>query len=417
MRDHADAHLKSPSRTSETPANTELGSVPSPARPPVRPTLRLARLRARDFRNLEPLDWQPADGCQLILGDNGAGKTSLLEAVYVLATGRSLRTGQLADCPRHGSAGFLLRGEVEGERRAMLSMTWGHAASKSHFSTPPATGDVSVLKPGLQRWVNGKTVPLIEYLSVLPVVAWTREDAELLTGVPGLRRRLLDRGVVGLQPSAIAVLSRFRRALQQKREALQRGASELDSWNQVLATAGAELVRLRGHFVERLASSLEGVFADTTLQLPTVRLQYRPSPREGSGDAGELLERLRRIEARERQRRVPLLGPQRDDLAVLWGGGEVAPQELKRTASAGERKAVGLAVLAAHGRVLSQAGRPPLVLLDDADTELSAATLRALWPAFERVPQLLASSNRPEVWEGVAVQARWRLQGGRLQAA
>lgn len=407
MRDHADAHLKSPARTSEPSWTVEA------------PAIRLARLRAREFRNLEPLDWQPADGCQLILGDNGAGKTSLLEAVYVLATGRSLRTGQLADCPLHGSAGFQLRGEVEGERRAMLSMTWAHPAStrrssKQRQSTQP---DVPFLKPGLQRWVNGKSVPLAEYLSVLPVVAWTRDDAELLTGLPGLRRRLLDRGVVGLQPSAIAVLSRFRRALQQKREALQRGAAELDSWNQVLAAAGAELVRLRGRFVERLAGALETVFAGTTLQLPTVRLQYRPSPREGSADAEALLERLRRVEARERQRGMPLLGPHRDDLAVLWGGGEVAPQELKRTASAGERKAVGLAVLAAHGRVLSDAERPPLVLIDDADTELSAATLQALWPAFEQVPQLLASSNRPEVWQGVAVRARWQLQRGRLEAA
>ncbi|MGH9363537.1 MAG: DNA replication/repair protein RecF, partial [Thermoanaerobaculia bacterium] len=73
----------------------------------------LVQLAARGFRNLEPLAWEPAPGSHLLLGGNGAGKTSLLEAAYALATTRSFRTPRLADCVRHGETAFHLAGEVE----------------------------------------------------------------------------------------------------------------------------------------------------------------------------------------------------------------------------------------------------------------------------------------------------------------
>jgi DNA replication and repair protein RecF len=68
----------------------------------------LVQLTARGFRNLEPLTWQPEGGSHLLLGGNGAGKTSLLEAVYAVATTRSFRASQIADCVRHGSSSFHL---------------------------------------------------------------------------------------------------------------------------------------------------------------------------------------------------------------------------------------------------------------------------------------------------------------------
>src|SRR4030095_1478521 len=84
-----------------------------------------------------------------------------------------------------------------------------------------------------------------------------------------------------------------------------------------------------------------------------------------------------RIADRERRRQIPLLGPQRDELEILWGG-----HEIRRVASAGERKSLSLMLIAAHGRVMEEAGRRPLYLLDDLDAELAPPTVAAVWDVF-----------------------------------
>lgn len=349
----------------------------------------LAQISASGFRNLEPLAWRPEGGSHLLLGGNGAGKTSLLEAVYVLATTRSFRTSQLADCIRHGAELFHLEGEVEDDRRSRLEVGFGR--------------DFRL------RTVNGRHLPLAEHLAVLPVVAWATGDAEMLSGAPVLRRRFLDRGVVGMRTAALEVLGRYRQGLKQKRELLASGGAGLPAWNGVLAEAAAELIARRGAYVEVLKARLAEVIAETGLPFPPVELAYRPSPAAGPEGALAIAESLERIADRERQRQLPLLGPHRDDLEITWGG-----RPFNRVASAGERKALSLLLLAAHGRVLAAAGRSPLYLLDDADAELSAQTLGAVWRVFAGAHQLIATSNRPQVWLTLPVDHLWQVEEGRV---
>ena len=113
----------------------------------------LAQLTANGFRNLAPLSLRPEPGSRLFLGGNGAGKTSLLEAVYVLATTRSFRAAQIGDCARHGAGSFHLQGEIETDRRSALEVGW--------------------MEGQRVRALNGKITPIAEHLGVLPVVAWT----------------------------------------------------------------------------------------------------------------------------------------------------------------------------------------------------------------------------------------------------
>jgi len=389
----------------------------------------LTALTARNFRNLEPLEWSPGAGRHLLLGGNGAGKTSLLEAVYVLATTRSFRTAHVADCARHGSDGFHLAGEVEGEARVSLEAGWRRDGER-------------------YRSVNGSAGSLAEHLAVQPVVAWTAADGEVLTGAPALRRRFLDRGVLGLRPAALEALSRYRRTLSQKRQLLAAPGrvddAQLATWNAVLAPAAAQVMALRRDYVGRLEVRLDEVLHQAALPFPPIALRYRPSPalraaRDGApaaqgddagaerqegtaeGDAAKgdaaadgsptepaaVLARLQRAARGERRRGMPLIGPHRDDLEVLWGGYPV-----RATVSAGERKALSLLLTAAHGRVLTAAGRRPVYLLDDVDAELSAESLGRVWQAFAEAAQLLATSNRPGVWEGLAAEHRWEVSAG-----
>ncbi len=351
----------------------------------------LVQLEAEGFRNLEPLSRAFEPGSHLFLGDNGAGKTSLLEAVYLLATTRSFRTPRIADCCRHGGSRFRLGGEVDRRSRVRLEVGWEAG--------------------GRWRTVNGQQASLAEHLAALPVVCWSSGDVEVLVGPPAGRRQLLDRGVVSRRPAAIAAISRYRRALQQKRELLARGGGELATWNQVLAPAAAELIALRAAYAGRLARALAEVLDRSGLGFPPIELRYRPSPPAGLEGAA-IAEELAAVRRRERRMQQPLVGPQRDDLEVRWDG-----REVRRVASAGERKALGLALLAAQGRILEGMDRVPIYLLDDADTELDRRRLESLWRVFGACGQLFLTSNRPAVWESVEIAHRWRLSEGRIAAA
>ena len=198
--------------------------------------------------------------------------------------------------------------------------------------------------------------------------------------------------------------------------------AELDTWNTLLASAAAEVVAPRFVYTRRLEARLGEVLEEAALPFPEIALRYRPSPalELPVDDAGggvdrpalqeAILERLRGSAAAEVRRGQPLLGPHRDDLEVLWGGHPV-----RSTVSAGERKALWLLLTAAHGRALAAADREPVYLLDDLDAELSAATLARVWSVFAGGRQLLVTSNRPSVWEGLEMDHRSRLRRGGLE--
>ena len=361
----------------------------------------LVSLEAEQFRNLESLSWCPGPGRHLLLGGNGAGKSSLLEAVYAVATTRSFRTPRLAECVRHGQASFYLVAEVEAAARITLEVSWGAS--------------------GRERSVNGSRGPLAEHLGALPVVAWTTDDVQVIAGSPARRRRFLDRGVVSLRPGALGALRRYREALGEKRGLLAvaprrgdgaSGDSSLQAWNRVLAEAAVDVAHLRSSYARALEGALAGVLGEISLPSPAVALSYRPSPAAVLEGVDETVRHLERTAAAERRRGMPLAGPHRDDLEIRWGR-----HPASEVTSAGERKLLSLALSAAHGRVIEAAGREPIYLLDDLDAELAADSLEAVWRAFATAHQVVASSNRPAVWEPLETAARWNLGSGRLAAA
>jgi DNA replication and repair protein RecF len=309
-----------------------------------------------------------------------------------VATTRSFRAAQIADCARHGAGSFHLEAEVETDCRSSLEVGW---------------------RDGQRiRALNGKVTPLAEHLAVLPVVAWTAAaEAEVLVGAPKARRRFMDRGVVGLRPAALETLGRYREALRQKRGLLLSDDSAgIEIWNEMLAAAAADVVALRHRYVELLKVELGRVVEASGLPFPPIELRYCPSPTHGLEGKDAIVQALERIVDRERRRQIPLIGPQRDELEILWGG-----HEIRRVASAGERKSLSLLLLAAHGRVMEGVGRRPTYLLDDMDAELAPGTLAAAWAVFAGAGQLFATSNRPQVWLTLEVGRVWEMERGTLR--
>jgi DNA replication and repair protein RecF len=261
------------------------------------------------------------------------------------------------------------------------------------------------------RLLNGKATPLSEHLSALPVVAWTAAaEAEVLVGSPKARRRFMDRGVVGIHPSALELLGRYREALRQKRGLLLGDGAGIEIWNELLGATAAGVIAQRHRYVELLKVQLARVLGVSGLPFPPIDLRYRPSPANGREGPATIADALDRIADRERRRQLPLLGPHRDDLEILWGG-----HEIRRVASAGERKSLSLMLLAAHGWVMEEAGRTPVYLLDDTDAELAPPTVAAVWSVFRHAGQLVATSNRPQVWLTLEVGRVWEMEKGVLE--
>lgn len=342
-------------------------------------TRALERLELSEFRNFSRLDWRPSAARLLLTGPNGAGKTSLLEAIYLAATTRSFRTTRLEPCLRRGGAtAFRVRLEVGSQPRRELTIDWSAQQRR--------------------RSLDGRQASLAEHLAVLPVLAWSQADNELLTGAAGVRRRFFDRGMVQQRPALMATLTRYQKAVQAKRALLAGGGSDgLEAWNELLAREGAALAAARALAAAEIARELADLVARHAPDLPPPGLAYRPATPAALEGEAPLLAELVVASGRERASGRALVGPHRDEFELLWDG---APARL--AASAGERKALGLLLLAAQARVTSAAGRAPLLLLDDADAELDRERLARVVAAFTGFAQVIATSNRPAVWDATA---------------
>jgi DNA replication and repair protein RecF len=195
----------------------------------------------------------------------------------------------------------------------------------------------------------------------------------------------------------LAGFGRYSRALAEKRALLATGggARQLTSWNELLARHGAEIAAGRAGLVAQLDRTLDGLRRTHAPELPPLTLLYQPSPAVALGGETELFAALENARAAESARRRPLVGPHRDEIEIRWDGALA-----RDGASAGERKAVGLLLLAALGDLLAAADREPMLLVDDADAELDPARLARVVAAFTRRSRLLLTSSRSEVWSG-----------------
>jgi len=345
--------------------------------------LHLIRLRAKGLRNLEDLDLELPPGLTLLVGGNGQGKTSLLEAAYLLGTGRSFRTRKLDDLVSWNDGPLAVHGRVAGR----------HGES-----------DLGVTFEAKERALlaNGAKVGLESFLGRLEVVDLTLSRMEVLRGPPEERRRFLDRGIVGLDTSFLHVIGEYRRVLRHRNALLRReaalgaGTTELDVWDHRLAASARGMHVERRKYAERLGAELTKIGRELLPDGKVPHLCYTPSPREldetpDSQVEALLAERLERCRGRDRELGHTSEGPHRDDLRVELDGAD-----LRRFGSAGQVRAAMIALkLGKLSLMGEELGEAPLFLLDDFDTDLDDDRMAALTGYLEGVgcQVLLATSK------------------------
>jgi DNA replication and repair protein RecF len=325
--------------------------------------VRLTTLEVARLRNLETNHIDLSPGLTVVVGKNGQGKTSLLEAVYLLGTGRSFRTRRLDDLIAW-SGGPL-------QVRARLIHRLGER------------GVAVVAEPGSRHLlVDDNERELEDYLGHLDVVDLAWDRMQVLRGGPEERRRFLDRGVVSERASYLRDLGRYRRVLAQRNALLRQGAghdAELDAWDERLVDASGPLHAGRRAFVTRLGERVAAIACELLPEGRKLGLRYRPSPegaleQESSDFSHFLAESLRRSRPRDRGLGHTGHGPHRDELAV-----ELDEIDLRRFGSAGQVRASMIALKLGRLSLLHEVrGDAPLFLMDDFDSDLDEVRAAAV---------------------------------------
>ncbi|MFO0756038.1 MAG: DNA replication and repair protein RecF [Byssovorax sp.] len=371
--------------------------------------LLLERLKVRDLRNLQEVDLEPAPRVNVVTGNNGHGKTSLLEAVYFAATSRSFRTARLAELCRHGAA---------------------QAVVKARF-TEVGTGEPGDLPPLSRDQVasfGGKSVTvridgnaprsLSEFATRSPVIAFHPEELTLSTGAAAGRRTLLDRVALFLDPRSADHRARYARALKARQQLLRDAApgayesGEIEAFEALAAQHGAALTQARAEAAELLAAELGPAFSQIAAPDLSLAARYEPG---GSADPEAAAAELRARRPRDAHRPSAGFGPHRDDLGLSFDG-----HPARVVGSQGQHRALTLALKAAEAAAIARArGLLPILLLDDVSSELDGERTEALF-AFLGLAQgqIFLTTTRREliVTPGVdpADRRDFRMESGRL---
>ncbi|MDW8248176.1 MAG: DNA replication and repair protein RecF [Myxococcales bacterium] len=340
--------------------------------------LLLEHIAIRNFRNIERAELKPGRRLTVISGNNGQGKTSLLEAIYFAATSKSFRTPRLAEVTRH--------------QQLLTSV-------RAHFRDGPA----GMIREQIASINEGKRVVKIDerrppslasYAVRSPVVCFHNAELELSLGPAATRRMLLDRVSLFLEPSSIDHRERYRKALRERQKALTlRGAeaTELSPYEELCARHGAAISRARGRAAEAVNAHLAEIFAQIAAPGPSLKATFR---RGGSDEEEVMLQELRARRPRDRTRGVSSFGPHRDELLLT-----LDQHPVRIVASQGQHRAITLALKLAEFQAIARArGVLPVLLLDDVSSELDRDRTSALLLLLGHTgAQIFLTTTRPEL--------------------
>lgn len=369
------------------------------------------QLRLREFRNFAELELTlPAIGVAII-GDNGSGKTNLIEALYYFEIFRSFRAAPDEQLVRMGADAFHIRGIFEG----------------------PAAGEEREITAAYQRRTRKKRVSvngvvperLGAALGGVGAVVFSPSDVALVAGTPAERRRFLDIVLSLNVPGYLSALQRYRHVLRQRNAMLREGAPPalLSAWDEGLISWGARVTAERAAWVAARSDGFARRHAAISGGAPA-RLVYRssvPLPGEEPSTPESAAEAFRaeiaRTAVRERERGVTLVGPHRDDLAFLLAGagGEV---DLREYGSGGQQRTAAIALRMIEAETVREArGREPMVLLDDLFAELDTGRSRRILELLEeeeRGQVILTAPKASDIEVRRGALPHWRIAHGEV---
>jgi DNA replication and repair protein RecF len=343
--------------------------------------LLVRQLKLTNFRNYQQIDLDLRPGRLLFLGDNAQGKSNLLEAVYLLASGRSVRASN--DGEMLGWAG-----ETESQPFARLETAVQRRAGDVHLETivvgPSATPGPGTTRAGKRFRVNGIARRAVDFVGQLRAVLFTADDLDIISGPPSGRRQFLDVALSQLDRAYYTSLQRYGRIMQQRNATLRRikegiaGPDELSLWDETFSREGAVIIAARRNAVQRLAALAARSHAELSGEAPeSLELAYEPQlgeewqnlvPTEATLENTQPIfaAALASQRRRETGAGISLVGPHRDELAINLNGASASS-----FGSRAQIRTTALALRLAEAELLRAAeDDPPVLLVDDIVSEL-----------------------------------------------
>ena len=342
--------------------------------------MQLESLDVQSFRNLQG-GIACGRGLNILVGENGQGKTNWLEAIGVLASTRSFKTSKLLEAVNFREDSAFVRGNVR--------------------ESPEIVRELRVVIQGNTKTllVNDKKETVQRYLGQLHAVVFNADELEIVRGQPDARRHFLDAGIVSLHPPFVQVLTDYNRVIKQKNALLQsardsgqmieKTADMLEPWNEQLAILAAKIHKGRTRFVERLNEVLE----KKLFGREETSVQYLSSL-EGKGDLDDYLALItERLQLRVQAEVIAghaLIGTHRDELEISFDG-----HDLRKFGSAGQQRSALLLLQLANITVYNATrGEYPLFLLDDIDAELDYTRIGQLLEYLDGKTQTFVTTSK-----------------------
>ena len=355
--------------------------------------MHLAQLRLRDFRNYPRVDIDFAPGFHLFLGNNGQGKTNILEAIYFLATLRSFRGVSSQQVVRHAQKGYFIGATVVASDRHDIKLYW---SSKERSVT-----------------LNGKPVRrLSDFFGTFRAVVFCSEDLQLVKGPAARRRRFLDLLLAQTVPTYLPTLQRYTQTLRSRNALLKRKPVDehsLAAFTVQLVELGNLLVKRRQALLPRFAPLALRSHKSVSREAEEFRIEYAPALKDDFASA------LNKTRERERIMGMTLVGPHRDDLSLLLN-----ERPAIHFGSEGQKRTIAIALKMAQAEFLTHAhGAPPVLLIDDIMGELDAQRRSAFLPLLQQSDRMRGQVFMTATEENWPVElsrqiTRWRVQSGKV---
>ncbi len=365
--------------------------------------MKIQRLTLQDFRNLHATDLFPEEKINILCGENGHGKTNLLESIYVLSNLSSFRPAPLRDMIFYGAE---------------------YSRIEGHILCREVQKELSVFFTAREKSVkvNGKGVfRAVDYFGELAVILFSPETLKLIQGGPEFRRRFMDGAISRIDRNYLLDLKEYKKILEQRNRLLrliqegrvQRG--DLRVWSEQLARTGSRIWRRRFLYLADLAPTCAEIFGDLLhkkdkkgdLRILYRTTLFRRSPTESpAAELSELDERYRegieKLETKEIRNGATMIGPHLDDLTFL-----VADHPVKTIASQGEMRVLALSLVL--GEVLlyhKKRGVFPVLILDDVNSELDRRRQEILSEYLLRLGQIFLTTTDDRIYTREASSAR-----------
>jgi DNA replication and repair protein RecF len=363
--------------------------------------VQLRSLTVQHFRNLAQQIVSLGEGLNVLVGENGQGKTNLVEAIHFLSTLRSFRTTSARDLLAHGQERGLVQGEVDSEGVSTRLK-------------------VILDRKGRYLWIGERSVRGIqEYLEILKVISFAPDDLNMIKGLPLLRRRFLDRAAFQFEAGYLRSLRDFSLALRSRNRLLksnQVDVSQIESFSGTLSRCGSALTSQRAKLLKRLEATVHKSFGWMDAGQVGIELRFKPGWAAGDQMNPQLLaEELAKSLPQDQRFQTTRIGPQRDDFEIL-----IDDRPARRFASQGQQRALTIALLLSLlEQITVEIGQRPILLLDDISSELDAAHRQRL---FERIRQqggqvLVTTTDQGllDLLAGSSMQV-WRVEAGRVSS-